>query len=87
MDPFGVELDPDAGQRHSVVDAPTAGLAHAVGGDDRDTGGFGPCSKGRREGAATDQHRGLLAQPGARVGPVSYTHLDVYKRQASSRPR
>ena len=68
VDPFGVELDPDAGQRHSVVDAPTAGLAHAVGGDDRDAGGFGPCPKGRREGAATDQHRGLLAQPGARVG-------------------
>ena len=32
-----------------------------------------------------DHHsrRGLLKMVGQRRGPVSYTHLDVYKRQAS----
>ena len=37
--------------------------------------------------SASDSPEAAILNPGDRISPVSYTHLDVYKRQGLQQPR
>ena len=56
------QVDPYPFEWHPVIDAPAAGLAHAVGHPYRDASLPGPRQQRRRRGGPADEHRGTPGQ-------------------------